>query len=147
ARSRLEGGGGDVDRQPSGQLTTREFSGGELEPNVADEPARLLPLNGRFGWEHQRSADAALQMLQFPWQWLYPPSPGGLQVHQLNARAQLRGERIESNLQAGLRGAGGQTADLSLSLSGTARQLDIKPLTLTTPRGSRTGAATVGMEE
>jgi len=147
ARSRLEGEGGDVDLQLSGQLTTSEFSGVELQLNVADEPARLLHLNGRFGWEDQLSADAELQMLQFPWQWLYPQSLGDLQVNQLNAQAHLRGERIESNLQAGLSGAGGQTADLSLSLSGTARQLDINPLTLTTSGGSLTGAATVGMEE
>lgn len=145
AHGRLAGEGGDVGLQLRGQLTTTNISDLNLQLQVAEQPERVLNLSADADWQGLLSANAELSMQQFPWQWLYPQSLGELDIQQLNAQAQLRGEAYSSDLQASLSGVGKQAAELALSLAGTPEQVTVEPLRLTSDIGSLSGRAVVRM--
>ena len=145
ASSQLAGEGGAVDMQLQGQVSTSELSDLTLQLHVAQQPERRLTLTADASWAEQFSADAGLDLQQFPWQWLYPLSLGELEVQQLALQAQLRGTTFQSELQAMLAGVGEQAAELTAAVNGNAEQINLSALRLATDSGSLSGQAVVGL--
>ncbi|GGJ07007.1 translocation/assembly module TamB domain-containing protein [Halopseudomonas pertucinogena] len=144
-RSRLAGEGGDVALQLGGRVSLTELSDLNLRLHVVEQPERALVLSANAHWDEVLAADARLEMQEFPWQWLYPQPVGDLQLHQISARGQLRGDEFVSDLRARLSGVGEHTAELELALAGTADQMTLAPLRLETPGGRLEGEAVIGL--
>lgn len=145
ARSSMPGAGGEVNLSLTGKVMTSGVSDLILQLKVAEQPARQLSLNAEADWSGEISADTQLSMQDFPWQWLYPQDTGALTVPRLNLDAALRGEQFTADLRAQLSGLNEQTADLQLSLAGTAQEITLAPLTLSTPNGTLSGEAVVAL--
>jgi len=146
ADSQMAGEGGAVDLQLRGLLTATDVSDLRLQLRVVEQPERMLRLSADARWAEHLQADAELDMQQFPWQWLYPQPLGDLEVAQLAAKGQLRGDAFDAELQAGLNGPGSDAA-LTAALNGTAQQITLSSLRLATDSGSLSGQAVIGLAD
>lgn len=146
-RSRLAGEGGDIALRLNGRVTANALSELDLQLQVTEQPERMLALKATARWDEVLAADAQLDMQEFPWQWLYPQPIGDLQLHRITAEARLRGDAFASDLRATLSGVGEHSAELELSLAGTAEQITLAPLRLETPGGRLEGEAVIGLAD
>ncbi|RBW50275.1 translocation/assembly module TamB [Marinobacter sp. F3R11] len=150
-QARLPGTEGPVDLALSGLVTTAEARSIRLELASTDRPAQgdtdmapqTLVVTGSAQWQGGLSAEANVQLRQFPWYSLIagmdkPP----VALNRLDGDAVWRDGRYQATLTAEVDGPLGP-AELATAIDGDASHVRLTELSALTGAGSLSGAGSV----
>jgi len=150
-KARLPGTEGPVDLALAGLVTTGEARDIRLELSSkdripqggADKPPQTLVVTGSAQWQDGLSAEAKVQLRQFPWYSLIagmdkPP----VALHKLDGDAVWSDGRYRASLTAEVDGPLGP-AELATAVEGDMSQVRLKELTAVTGAGSLSGDGSV----
>lgn len=147
AQATLPGTEGPVDLTLAGLITTAEArdirlvlsATGKSEKGKADKSPQTVVVTGNTQWQGGLSAEAKLQLRQFPWYTLVPGmGEPPVALRKLDGDVSWRDGRYKANLTAEVDGPQGN-AELATAIDGDTSQLRLTELSLVTGAGSLTG--------
>ncbi|WP_354668050.1 translocation/assembly module TamB domain-containing protein [Marinobacter salexigens] len=151
AQATLPGTEGPIELALEGLVTTAEARGIQLELSAEGEEnkdqaggsTRNVVVTGTTQWQGELSAEANIQLNQFPWYSLIagldePP----VTLRSLNGDVSWRDGRYQANLTAGVDSPQG-SSELAASITGDATQAQLTELSAVTDAGSLTGGGAV----
>jgi len=115
----------------------------QAEKGKADESPKTLVVTGNTQWRDGLSAEAELQLRQFPWYSLVPEMEAPpVAIRKLDGDVSWREGRYQANLTAEVDGPQG-SAELSAVIDGDASEARVTELSAVTGAGSLSGQGAV----